>query len=127
MQSEPQSDGPLVMVAEDDVDIRELLQGLLGDEGYRVRATGDGVAALDIAVREGPAAIVLDLGLPGMAGPDFCRAYRERGGRAPVVLVTAANSAIVETAMQSCGAAAYIRKPFDIEDIMDMLERLVRP
>src|SRR5690349_25109800 len=90
---------PSVLVAEDDPAIGELLEGLLCDEGYRVRATADGVAALDIAVREGPAAILLDLGLQGLAGPDFCRAYRERGGRAPVVLVTAADPAIVETAM----------------------------
>jgi CheY-like chemotaxis protein len=62
-----------------------------------------------------------------MPGPDFCRAYRERGGRAPVVLVTGADPKIVQTAMEACGAAAYVRKPFDIETLLDTLERLVRP
>lgn len=125
MQSEPQPDGALVMVAEDDPHLRDLVESLLTDEGYRVLTAADGLAALDIAVREEPAAILLDLGLPSLTGPDFCRAYRERGGRAPVALVTGADPANVQTAMEACGASAYVRKPFDIEDILDTLERFV--
>ena len=119
--------GPLVLVAEDEPAIRLVLEDLLSDEGYRVQTAADGAAALDIAERDEPAVILLDLGLPLLDGPEFCRAYREGGGEAPVVLVTAANQAIVETAMEACGAAAYIPKPFTIEAVLETVARLVEP
>jgi DNA-binding response OmpR family regulator len=119
--------GPLVLVAEDDRDLRELFRDLLDDDGYRTVVAIDGAEALDLALRESPDVILLDLGLPALAGPDFCRAYRECGGRAPVVLVTAADPANVEMAMEACGAVAYISKPFKIERLLETVARHVRP
>src|SRR5215216_1313440 len=115
MQSTAQPDGPLVLVVEDDPDLRELFHDLLDDEGYRAIMATDGAEALDLALGEAPAIILLDLGLPLLDGPRFCRAYRERGGAAPVVLVTAAGQQTVEEALAACGAVAYIPKPFKIE------------
>ena len=123
MQNAAQADGPLVLVAEDDKDVREVFHDLLDDEGYRTLMATDGAEALDLALREAPAIILLDLGLPLLDGPAFCRAYRERGGEAPVILVTAANRQTVEEALAACGAVAYIAKPFDIEVVRDTIER----
>src|SRR5215212_10332226 len=127
MQSTAQPDGPLILVAEDDRDLRELFRDLLDDDGYRTVMAIDGAEALDLAIRAAPALILLDLGLPALAGPDFCRAYRERGGQAPVILVTAANEQTVTEALAACGAMAYILKPFKIEWVLESVARHIRP
>src|SRR4051812_8262967 len=93
MKNEPQPDGPLVLIVEDDRSIRGVLDVLLCDEGYRVLTVADGAAGLDVAERERPPVILLDLGLPLLEGPEFCRIYREHGGEAPVILITAAEQA----------------------------------
>ena len=123
MQDHAQPDGPLVLVIEDDKDVREMFRDLLGDEGYRTILATDGAEALDLAFSEAPAIILLDLGLPRLDGPGFCRAYRERAGAAPIVLVTAADQQTVKEALATCGAAACILKPFEIELVMDTIER----
>src|SRR5215211_2187057 len=98
MHNKPQPDGPVILVAEDDCALSELFDSLLTDEGYRVMTAADGVAALAIGERSRPAVILLDLNLPLMDGPELCRAYREGGGAAPVVLVTAADPTSVAEA-----------------------------
>lgn len=123
MPHNAQHDRPLILVAEDDRDIREMFHDLLADEGYRTIMATDGAEVLGLALSAAPALILLDLGLPLLDGPSFCRAYRERGGAAPIVLVTAANQKAVKEALAACGAAAYIRKPFDIERVLDTIER----
>src|SRR5215213_5336875 len=102
MQNTAQPDGPLVLVVEDDQALRELFHDLLDEEGYRTIMATDGAEALDLALSEAPAIILLDLGLPLLDGPSFCQAYRERGGAAPVVLVTAASQETVEDALAAC-------------------------
>ena len=118
---------PLVLVAEDDQGLRDLFEDLLSEDGYRTLMAADGAEALDLALREAPALILLDLGLPLLDGPAFCRAYRERGGEAPVILVTAANQQTVEEALGTCGAVAYILKPFKIERVLETVARHIRP
>jgi DNA-binding response OmpR family regulator len=127
MADDAPPDGPLILVAEDDAEIRALFEMFLHDEGYRVVVAVDGVDALDLAGRERPALILLDLGLPRLNGPDFCRAYRDGGGSAPVVLATAADPAAVAVALKACGAAGYIPKPFDIDEVLQTIAGLVVP
>jgi CheY-like chemotaxis protein len=123
MQGDAQPDGPLILVAEDDQALREIFHELLDDEGYRTIMATNGAEALALALGETPALILLDLDLPLLDGPSFCRAYRERGGAAPIVLVTAANPETVKEALGACGAVAYILKPFEIERVLDTIER----
>ena len=58
----------LVLVAEDAPDIRDVLLALLDDAGYRVRTAADGLEALDVSRREGPAVILVDAGMPRLDG-----------------------------------------------------------
>jgi len=114
---------PLVLVAEVDPDLRDLFQDLLSDDDYRTIMVTDGEEAIALALSQAPAIILLDLGLPRLDGPAFCRAYRELGGAAPIVVVTAANQQTVEEALRVCGAVAYILKPFKIDRVLDTIER----
>ena len=112
-----------VLIAEDDPIIGQILLLLLSDEGYSPLVVVDGQEALDLALTRQIDVILLDLQMPVLNGEGFCRAYRERGGSAPVLLLTAAADAVVRAAVTACGAAAYIPKPFDVDDVVATVAR----
>src|SRR5687767_2811202 len=80
---------PLILVAEDSPDIRAVLTMLLEDEGYRIVEATDGQDALEVALDRHIDLILLDVAMPRLTGTAFCLAYRNRGGHAPVILITA--------------------------------------
>ena len=112
----------LVLVVDDDPDIRHILTDLLGDEGYDVVTASDGQVALERAKEHRPAVILLDYQMPRWDGPQFAAAYRQLPEpHAPIVLVTAAASARERAA--EIGADAYIGKPFDLRTLYEVVER----
>ena len=108
---------PSILVVDDDPDVRGLLAILFDREGYEVVTAIDGEAALAYAGDSRIGLIFLDLQMPRVDGRGFCRAYRERGGRAPIVLLTAAD--IEPGDVARFGFDAYIAKPFDVERVLD--------
>jgi two-component system OmpR family response regulator len=119
------SSRPVVLVVDDDPDVRGILGMLLSNDGYEVVTAVDGADALGYAGDERIRLIVLDLQMPRLEGDVFCRAYRERGGQAPILIVTASD--IGPEAVARYGADAYLAKPFDIEQALDTVRRLVHP
>jgi CheY-like chemotaxis protein len=116
---------PVILVAEDSSDIRAVLTMLLEGAGYSVVGATDGQDALEIALERDIDLILLDIAMPRLTGTAFCLAYRYRGGHVPVILITAALSDAVAVAVEACGAVGHIRKPFDIEQVLDIVERHV--
>jgi CheY-like chemotaxis protein len=116
---------PVILVAEDSSDIRAVLTMLLEEEGYRVVGAIDGQDALEQALGRRIDLILLDVAMPRLTGTAFCLAYRSGGGHAPVILITAALSDAVAVAVEACGAVGHIRKPFDIVQVLAMIERHV--
>src|SRR5215212_9123897 len=114
-----------ILVAEDDPDIREILEMLLADAGYRVLTAVDGIDALDLARGARLDLILVDAGMPRLDGAGFCRAYREDGGTTPVILISASDSAVITATVTACGAVAYISKPFDIGGVLDKIVGLI--
>src|SRR5215212_8300218 len=108
------SNSPRVLVADDDPVLRTILVTILEDEGDGVVAAANGQDALELALAQDVELILLDLGMPRLSGEAFCRTYRERGGHAPVILVTASQPDAVAAAITACGAVASIPKPFEI-------------
>ena len=78
----------LILVVEDEPGIARLARDYLEQGGFRVVTTADGKAGLDIARRDRPDLVVLDLRLPGMDGLDVCRALR-RDSDVPIIMLTA--------------------------------------
>jgi two-component system, chemotaxis family, chemotaxis protein CheY len=116
-----------VLVADDEPEIRDLLHLLLADAGYRVVTAVDGHEALELAARERPDVILLDAGMPRLDGAGFCRAYHEDGGTVPIVLISAGDPKVIAETVEACGAVAYIAKPFEIEHVLETVERLIHP
>ena len=118
---------PPILVVDDDAGIRDLLELLLSGEGYRVLVAGDGAAAFDLATAEDVDLILLDVVMPLFDAAGFCRAYRATCGTAPVVLISAAPPDVVDAAMEASGAAAAIRKPFEVDELLGIVARLAGP
>lgn len=112
-----------ILVVEDDVEVRDVLAMLLTESGYDVLQAIDGQHALDLLADDVVDLILLDYGLPRLNGSAFCAAYRERGGRAPVILLSAAPGDTAGAAFEACGAVAYVPKPFDVDELLAAIER----
>src|SRR5215207_6118737 len=114
-----------VLVVDDDPDIRLLIRYALVDEGYEVDEASDGQVALDLAGRRKPDIIVLDMRMPRMDGWEFSRLYRERhGALVPIIVLTAARDAALRAA--DIHAEGYIAKPFDLEELLELVSSTVR-
>lgn len=116
---------PLILVADDDPDILDVLSEILADEGHRVQTAAHGAEALDLALAEVPDLVLIDLMMPVLDGAGFCRAYRDAGGRAPIVLITAAEPSRLPELVESSGANGCIVKPFTIDEILATIARHV--
>jgi DNA-binding response OmpR family regulator len=118
--------GGSILVVEDDPDLLSLMEMILVEAGRRVRTAAEGGAALERAKEEMPALILLDMRMPGMNGWDFAREFRARHGAAsPIVVVTAAENA--RRRAEEIGADAWLAKPFDIDDVLALVERFLGP
>jgi DNA-binding response OmpR family regulator len=117
---------PDILVIEDDQDIAEFLTELLSLEGYRVATRADGVA-LEEVMAAPPRLLLLDLMLPESNGGDICRRLqadpRTRG--VPVVIMTAAAPAMIDEWLHGCAYDGLLRKPFDIDELLALVERYV--
>ncbi len=113
--------GAIVLVVDDDPEIRDVVRWLLEDEGWTVETASDGRDALDRATRARPALIVLDMGLPIMSGEEVAVRLRDVYVDPPPIIVVSADGRAGEKAAR-IGAASYLHKPFDV----DALARLVR-
>jgi adenylate cyclase len=117
---------PNVLVADDDKNIRELLQTYLESSGCRVVSAGNGNAALEILAREPVDLALLDISMPGKSGLEVCRAMRQdpRTRLVPVMIVTAHDSERLE-AIDS-GADEFLGKPLDSLILLTRARSLLR-
>jgi len=116
-----------ILVADDDVDIRELVEFKLSTLGHDVVAVSDGQAAIDACQAQRPDLAVLDVMMPGVSGLDAVRAIRADPALAglPVILLTArAQESDVETGFDS-GADDYVTKPFSPRELAARVQALL--
>jgi two-component system, OmpR family, response regulator MtrA len=121
-------DQPLIVCADDDADIRELVMFGLANHGYRVVFAADGTEALRLAESWKPALMILDVSMPGIDGVELTRRLRagaETSG-IPVMLLTArVQDADLKDGYEA-GADAYITKPFALDHLNREVERLLQ-
>lgn len=110
-----------ILVVDDDPEILGMLRDFLESEGHSVRTAANGAEALDALDDVAPALILLDMRMPVLDGWGFAERLRERALTYPVVVMTAAESA--RRWAEEIGATAYIAKPFDVNELLQTIER----
>jgi DNA-binding response OmpR family regulator len=120
------ADQDLVLVVDDEPPIADLLRTYLLRDGYAVETCGDGAAALDVIARRRPAAVILDVGLPGLDGTQVCRRLREAGDWTPVLFVTARDDEVDRVLGLELGADDYVTKPFSPREVVARLRAVLR-
>jgi DNA-binding response OmpR family regulator len=116
----------VVVVADDDADIRGLVAVQLETVGYEVHVAEDGEAALALALELRPSVCVLDVRMPGLSGYEVTRALRTRLGDAVRVLLLSASVERdkIHEGLEA-GADAYMEKPFSAKELRDRVRELL--
>lgn len=115
-----------VLLVEDDRALSLGIQHALESEGWRVDWLPDGEQAVGVGLQGEHDMAVLDLGLPRLSGMDVLRAWRTRGARMPVLLLTARDQLADRVAGLDAGADDYLVKPFDLPELLARLRALRR-
>ena len=116
----------LVLVVEDERSIADLERLYLSREGFGVHVEADGTAGLAAARRLHPAAIILDVGLPGLDGTEVCRRLRADGDWTPVLFVTARDDEVDRVLGLELGADDYLTKPFSPRELVARVKTVLR-
>lgn len=116
-----------VLIADDDEFIRRLVTTTLEDvAGVRLVEARDGVEALEVAQREEPTLILLDLAMPRLDGIEACRRLRALpvGAKAKIVMLTAHSGDDGAARATEAGADRYLTKPFSPLDLLRLVDSL---
>ncbi|HMX29067.1 MAG TPA: response regulator, partial [Blastocatellia bacterium] len=109
-----------ILIAEDDADLRDLLQDDLEDAGYETVAAIDGRAALVRLEKQDEQIdlVITDVRMPSLGGGELLSAVRTQRPEIPVIVITAFGSVEQAVEMVKAGAFQYLTKPFDTEDLL---------
>jgi two-component system cell cycle response regulator DivK len=120
-------DKQLLLVVEDFEDSRFMMRRLLEMAGYSVVEASDGEQAVELAVRERPALILMDLSLPKLDGLAATRQIRRHKvvGKIPIVAVSAHDSPESRTEALEAGCDEYVTKPIDFDRLDELLKRFL--
>jgi DNA-binding response OmpR family regulator len=115
-----------ILVVEDDPLLGDGIKAGLAQAGFTVDWVKDGVAGELALKTESPAAVVLDLGLPRLAGLELLRRIRVAGNKTPVLILTARDALQDRIKGLDSGADDYVVKPFDLHELAARLRALIR-
>jgi two-component system nitrogen regulation response regulator NtrX len=114
-----------VLVVDDEADIRELVSGVLEDEGYEVRTAGDSNATLEAIEERRPSMVLLDVWLQGsrLDGLQLLQEIKRRDSTIPVLMISGHGNLDTAVAAVREGAVDFIEKPFEAERLIYLVDR----
>jgi DNA-binding response OmpR family regulator len=118
--------GARILLVEDDLSIARLVQMYLEQRGITVHCAHDGPSGLGAVGEFHPAAVVLDIMLPGMDGVGILKRLRREGNRLPVIMLTARDTPMDKIHSLNLGADDYLAKPFDLGELLARIGALLR-
>ena len=114
-----------ILIVDDDPELRELLRGYLGGNGYDVDAAGDGAAMRQRIAAAAPDLVILDLMLPGEDGLALCRELRAESSL-PILMLTARGEDTDRIVGLEMGADDYLPKPFNPRELLARIRSILR-
>ena len=115
-----------ILMVDDDLRMRELLQRYLGEQGFTVKAVSDAVEMNAALEHEHPDLLVLDLMLPGEDGLAICRRLRATGNTMPIIMLTARGDEVDRIIGLEMGADDYLSKPFNPRELLARINAVMR-
>ena len=117
-----------ILIIEDELDIVKMLDYNLKKEGFRILSSNDGEDALDLASKEHPDLILLDLMLPGIDGLEVCRALKKEPNTLaiPIIMLTAKSQETDKIVGLELGADDYVTKPFSPRELIARIRAVLR-
>ncbi|HEY5953924.1 MAG TPA: sigma-54 dependent transcriptional regulator [Terrimicrobiaceae bacterium] len=116
---------PPVCVVDDDAAIREAVEGLLRAEGFEVELFGSAQRFMARATAAPLSCVILDVDLPGLSGLDLQRELSEAGISIPIIFLTGHGSIPMSVRAMKAGAAEFLTKPFDADDLLNAIQQAV--
>jgi DNA-binding response OmpR family regulator len=116
---------PTILLVEDEPTLSETLRYNLEREGYAVLVAGDGVRGLELARREQPDLLILDIMLPRLDGFSVCRILRQESD-VPILMLTARQDEVDRIAGLELGADDYVAKPFSLGELLARVRAIMR-
>ena len=116
---------PLVLIVDDEPQIRRLLTVTLEANAYRVLAAVSGQEGVVLAAQHRPALVILDIGLPDLSGQEVLRRLRE-WSNAPVIVLSVQDDEKGKVAALDAGADDYVTKPFNTDELLARLRVALR-
>jgi two-component system response regulator (stage 0 sporulation protein F) len=113
-----------IVVVDDDLGILESFDAMLGDD-YPLVTLDNGFAAIEYVKSHKPRLVFLDIKMPGMNGMEVLKKLRQDKVEVAVVMVTATTQAHYESEAEDLGITAYLRKPFEIDEVEDITRRVL--
>ena len=117
---------PKILVVDDDLRLRSLLERYLREQGYQTRAVGDAEQMDKQMQRENYHLMVLDLMLPGEDGLSICRRLRGAGNKMPIIMLTAKGDEVDRIVGLELGADDYLAKPFNPRELLAHIKAVLR-
>ena len=115
-----------ILIVDDEPEIVRGLEDNLRFEGYRTASATNGQEALALARSDAPDLILLDIMMPRMSGWDVCRALREKGIEAPIIMLTARGEEVDRVRGLELGADDYVTKPFSLRELLARVRAVLR-
>ena len=115
-----------VLVVDDEVGIQDLFSQALEGEQYHVLAAADGKTALEAVTREQPRVVFLDLKLPDVDGVEVLKRIGQLDVKPIVIMITGHGTIVKAAKVMDLGAYDYIVKPFNVDDIIAVMEEALR-
>ncbi len=115
-----------ILVVEDEPGILVSLRDELESEGYTVHTAGSGDKALDIAKKQNPDLIILDIMLPVLNGYEVCKRLRMDGNMTPIIMLTVKDKEVDKVLGLELGADDYVTKPFSLRELMARVKAVFR-
>jgi two-component system response regulator QseB len=117
---------PSLLLVEDDLQLLEMLAGLLREEGYAVDVAEDGQRGLHLGLTQEYDVMVLDRGLPAIEGLDLLARLRRSGVHTPALILSALGNPADRVEGLDAGAEDYLGKPFDLDELLARIRALLR-
>jgi len=123
-------DPPMILIAEDDIDVRRSMENHLQRAGYRTAAAGSGTAALELfqeltKTKQKPALVISDLGLPGIDGKSLCKRIQEKHRRTELLLTSGHRVDMNAQGTRTIDGFNFLQKPFESSILLALVDQIL--